>query len=386
MAMSRPIYLDYAAATPVDPVVQAAMVPYAAERFYNPSASYKAARAVRADVEAARASLAAWLGVKAGEIIFTAGATESVNLALDGIMQAWPQARLAVGATEHAAVLAAADRYDHDLIAVDGNGLIDEAALRAAVTDTTVLVSIGYGNGMIGSLQPLKRLGQTIADIRAQRRASGNNRPLYFHTDATQAAAYLDLSVNRLSVDLLTVSAQKIYGPKQVALLYCRAGLALTPIVRGGGQERGLRAGTENVAGLIGFATAAALVKADRADRSRQVEAIRQAFEARLSRAFGDDILIIQPKQRLPHISHLSFAGLDAEMLLYMLDEQAIMVATGAACAANKQTESPTLLAIGLSPAHRQGSLRCSFSHLLTAELAEQAADTIIATVRKLQA
>ncbi|MBL8159153.1 cysteine desulfurase [Candidatus Saccharibacteria bacterium] len=380
--MNSSVYLDYAAATPVDARVIAAMQPYFSDAFYNPSASYKAARAVRADVEQARGMLADWLGAKAREVIVTAGATESANLALHGVMRAHPGASVAVGAIEHDAVLETARQYPHEIIPVDDSGAVGEQALRAAIRDDTVLVSIGYASGMLGTLQPIKRLGQLIAAVRTERREAGNTLPLYFYTDASQAAAYADMHVSRLGVDLMTVGAQKLYGPKQVGLLYVRTGTQLSVVMQGGGQESGLRSGTENVPGIIGFAEAVRLVRAERDERACHVGQLRALFEKRLQEALGDSCVFTTARQRIPHISHFVMPGIDAETLLFMLDERDIMVATGAACAANKQTASTVLLAIGLDEAHRQGSLRCSFSHLLTLEDVERAVKEIIGCVR----
>ncbi len=380
--MNGSVYLDYAAATPVDPQVATAMQPYLNDRFYNPSAAYKAAKSVRADFENARSTLAAWLGAKPSEIVMTAGATESANLAINGVMSAYPEGRIAVSAVEHAAVAQTARQHKHDIIAVDAHGAVSESALRAAVAEDTVLVCIAYADGMLGTLQPIKRLGQVIAELRQARQAHGNSLPLYFYSDASQAAAYCDMHVSRLGVDLLTLSAPKVFGPKQVGLLFVKTGVIVQPQTSGGGQERGLRSGTENVAGVIGFAEAARIVQHSREKRLRTVTELRDIFEQTISAALGDDVVLTAARQRVPHISHMSFKDVDGETLLFMLDERGIMVATGAACAANKQTASAVLLAIGMTESLRQGSIRCSFSHLLHRAQVLDAAQHIIECVQ----
>jgi cysteine desulfurase len=362
------IYLDYAAATPIDEQVLAAMMPYFREQFYNPSSPYLAGRQVHADVEAARVRVAHWLGAKPAEIIFTAGATESVNLAIHGIMRRFPEGKVLFGATEHDAVRTTAMQYAHDSIPVDRTGLLDQTKLAELIGDSTVLVSIGYANSEIGTIQPLHDIAAVIARAREMRRQQGNPLPLYLHTDASQAAGYLDLHVSRLGVDLLTLGAGKIYGPKQSGILFVSSKVALEPLVTGGGQESGLRSGTENVPGIIGLATALDIAQQNRKETAAKLAALRDELQRRLAAALPDMVINGNLKHRLPNILHVSFPGVDGERLLMQLDEQGIQVATGSACAANKQTGSKVLEAIGLDETLRQGSLRVSVGKSVTAE------------------
>ncbi|HEX6461708.1 MAG TPA: cysteine desulfurase family protein [Candidatus Saccharimonadales bacterium] len=383
--MKRQIYLDSAAATPLDERVFNVMRPFLFKQFYNPSSAYLAAREVRAAYEEARRTLAHYLGAKAGELILTAGATESSNIAIHGTLRGFSGAHIAVSAIEHQAVLEAAKQYDHTLIMPEPTGRITPEALRAAITDKTVLVSVGYINSEIGTLQSLRKLTAVVRQVREARRKSGNLRPLYFHTDASQAAGCADLHAAQLGVDLLTLSASKIYGPKQVGLLYAKTGLQLQPFMHGGGQEAGVRSGTENVAGVVGFSKALSLAQADRHGRTEKLAKLRDTFERTVLRAIPEAIVNGDLRSRAPHISHLSFASIDAETLLFMLDERGIMVATGAACAANKGTASHVLVALGLAEAMVQGSVRCSFSHTLSEADVRAAAEAIIACVQQLR-
>src|SRR5258708_25432177 len=229
--MAKPIYLDYAAATPIDARFIKAMQPFLVDQFYNPSSSYLAAKQVKQSLADARARVAHWLGAKPAEVIFTAGATESINLAVQGVMRQWPDAKALVSSIEHPAVLAAAGQFNHSLLPVDKNGTLSTEAFKKALTGQVVLVSIGYANNEIGTIQPLREIAQIMDETRRLRKLKNNPLPLYLHTDASQAACYLDLHANRLGVDLLTLNAGKIYGPKQTGVLYVKTGVQLKPLI-----------------------------------------------------------------------------------------------------------------------------------------------------------
>jgi cysteine desulfurase len=359
------IYLDYAAATPLDPQVQAAMQPYWQEKFYNPSANYLAGRAVAADIATVRASVARQLGAKPSEIIFTAGGTESDNLAIDGVMQLHPKANLLVSAVEHEAVLQAASTYQHQLIPVDAHGVVDLAALAKQIDDKTVLVSVMYANNEIGTVQPLRKVADLIQQVLAERQKTGNKLPLYFHADASQAANYLDIHVSRLGIDLMTLNGGKMYGPKQTGVLFVRAGLILRPQVRGGGQERGLRSGTENVAGVIGLAKALEVAQSMRTEESKRLQALRLLFVSQLTAAVPG-VVTNGSKHCLPNIVHVTVSGTDNERLMMELDEQGIICAVGSACSASSDEPSHVLTAIGLSDTDAQSSLRFSLGRQTT--------------------
>lgn len=370
------IYLDHAAATPLDPVVLAAMQPYFSEMFYNPSSPYAPAIAVRRDYDNAKSRIAAILGAQAGEITMTAGATESVNLAF-----AAGSGHVIATTIEHQAVLAAAARYDHTLVAVDQHGRVDPNAVKQAIRPDTWLISIGLANNEIGTVQPLAKIAEIIREVRAERLESGNHVPLYLHSDASQGVGQIDVNVARLGVDLLTINAAKIYGPKQVGLLYAARSVELQPQIVGGGQEQGRRSGTENVAGVIGMATALERADAARKTEVRRLAELRDDLERRLVAAFPDAVISGHKKHRLAGHLHISFPNVDAERLVFALEARDVLVATGSACAANKGTRSHVLTAIGLAPEVADGSLRLTLGKATDAQAIETAAEYIIAAV-----
>jgi cysteine desulfurase len=381
----QPIYVDYAAATPVDERVLAAMQPFWRDQFYNPSSSTLAAKKVKQAVEESRSRVAHWLGAKPAEIIFTAGATESINLAINGIMRNYPQGEVIALATEHDAVRATMSQYAHRFIPVKPDGMCDMDVLKKNISDTTVLVSIGYANNEIGTVQNLKDAAAVITELRRLRQLKNNALPLYLHTDASQAAAYLDLHASRLGVDLLTLNGGKMYGPKQTGVLWVKAGVTLYPHTYGGGQERALRSGTENVPGIIGLATALDIAQSERREELPRITALRDELQRRLSEAFPDMIINGNLKKRLPNNLHVSWSGVDGERLLMLLDERGVMASTGAACAANKNTKSQVLEAIGCDEATAQGSLRLTLGRFTTPEQIKQLAEVIITAVRDTQ-
>ncbi|HVW23216.1 MAG TPA: cysteine desulfurase family protein [Candidatus Saccharimonadales bacterium] len=355
---SKQIYLDHAAATPLDPSVLAAMQPYWQTEFYNPSATYLPAVQVRQALHTARSNVAQLLGARPAEIIFTAGGTEANNLAIHGVMRQFPDANLAVSVVEHESVLKPAGRYDCRQVAVSTDGRLNLDDLRANIDDQTVLVSVMYANNEVGTVQPLNDVGRLVADLRRERLAKGNQLPLYLHSDACQAANYLDLHVARLGVDLLTLNGGKIYGPKQSGALYVRAGVKVLPLIDGGGQEQGLRSGTENVAAAAGFAAAMQLAHDQRGDESRRLAGLQQQFIKLLAEQLPDAVINGSLKHRLPNNIHLTLPGQDNERVLFKLDEMGILAAAGSACSASDEEPSHVLKALGLSDAEAQASLR----------------------------
>ena len=381
MTADEPIYLDYAAATPVDERVLNTMLPYFSQRFDNPSASYTPARRVRADVEDARVRIAHLMGTKPANIIFTAGATEANNLALAAVAS---DAHVIASAIEHESVRACVlARKEGTLLPVDAQGFVSAEVLREAIRPDTELVSIAYANGEIGTIQPLRELAQVVADERARRLAMGEGRPIYLHTDASQAATLKTLNVSALGADLLTVSAAKMYGPKQVGLLWMRSGIELHPLVRGGGQEAGVRSGTENVPGIIGFARAFELARELREEEAKRLRDMRNLLQEQLTGAFSDAVITgpTRDAQRLDNLLHVSFPGLLARRLVILLDQRGVYVGTGSACAASKMTVSPVLEAIDAAPEVAESSLRITLGRETTREQVERAAQVIIDVV-----
>lgn len=379
--MSTPIYLDYAAATPLDERVFAAMRPFYVANFYNPSAAYMAGRAVRNALDEARHALAAEIGAKRDEIVLTAGATESINLAFRGLLE--PNDHLVIGATEHPAVRNIAMQYRYSEAGSDKHGVITAEAVQAAITDETKLVSVTAADSELGTIQQLSKVGEVIQTIREDRRLRGITTPLYFHSDASQAAGVIDLHVSRLGVDLLTLNAAKCYGPKQVGLLWVASYISLKPLIYGGGQERGLRAGTENVAGAVGFALSLHIAQKQRHSESKRLQTLRDRLQEKLTSAIPELIVNGSEKKRLPGHLNISLGGLDAERVVFNLDSRGIMVATGAACAANKGTRSQVLVATGMSDSQADGSLRFSLGRNTTDAEIEYAMVHIIESINE---
>ncbi|HEX7484152.1 MAG TPA: cysteine desulfurase family protein [Candidatus Saccharimonadales bacterium] len=372
------LYLDHAAATPMDERVLRAMQPYFTELFFNPSSPYAAALQVRRDYEAAKQVIASRIGGKGDELVMTAGATESINLAFNSI-----GGHVVTATIEHHAVLAAAKRYEHTIVDSDERGVVTAAAIQAAIRSDTHLISIALANNELGTVQPLREIASVIQAEREKRRIAGDTAPIYLHTDASQGAGQLDIHVARLGVDLLTLNAGKVYGPKQVGLLWASSHVRLNPQIVGGGQERGIRSGTENVAGVVGFAKAMELADDHRKYESERLRKLRDDLQTKLTNVFDDAVVSGSQKRRLPSHLHISFPGLDAERLVFALEMRGVMVATGSACAANKGTRSHVLTAINLAPEVADGSLRLTLGHLSNDETIAKAGDIIIEEITR---
>lgn len=370
---SEIIYLDHAAATPMDDRVLKAMQPYFTDLFYNPSSPYAPALSVRRDYEAAKDTIARAIGGRADELVITAGATESVNLAF-----ASSSGHVVTSNIEHHAVLAAARSRDHTFVAADERGIVPAETIKQTIRPETQLVSIALANNELGTVQPLRDIATVVKAERDRRLSEGDMTPIYLHCDASQGVGQLDIHVARLGVDLLTLNAGKIYGPKQVGALWAHAQVRLIPQIVGGGQERGLRSGTENVAGAIGFAKAMQLAVDKRKSEAERLRKLRDDLQARLRAAFPEAILSGHQKRRLPGHLHISFPNIDAERLVFALEARGVLVATGSACAANKGTRSHVLTAIGLAPEIADGSLRLTLGRLSTEENILKAAEIII--------
>ncbi len=371
------IYLDHAAATPLDPAVLVAMQPYFSEKFYNPSSPYAPAVAVRRDYEAAKQVIASTIGATADELIMTAGATESINLAFGSA-----NGHVVVPVIEHHAVLAAAKQHDHTLVNCDERGRVFPTDIQLAIRPDTVLVSVALANNELGTIQPLRDIAEIIKQEREKRLVAGNTTPIYLHSDASQGVGQLDVNTARLGVDMLTINAAKIYGPKQMGLLWTSRNVTVVPQIVGGGQERGLRSGTENVAGTIGFARAIELADKHRKSESERLRNLRDSLEQRLIEVFPDAVVSGHKKHRLAGHLHISWPGIDAERLVFGLETRGVLVATGSACAANKGTRSHVLTAIGLDDQTADGSLRLSLGKLSNEDNTKQALDAIVATVQ----
>ncbi len=357
------VYLDHAATTPARPETIAAMVPLLGDGGYNPSSMHAEGRAARAALDAARESVARSINAKPREIVFTGGGSESIALAVLGAARAGAaRGRHAVtGVTEHHAVLHAFDvladeGWDVTRLSVDAHGRIDPAAFAAALRPDTVLASVMLANNEIGTLAP-------IAELAASARRAG----VIFHTDAVQAPALLEVDVAGLGVDLLSISGHKFYGPKGVGALYVRSGTALAPLIVGGGQEHGMRAGTENVAGIAGLAAALALARSERPAQAPRLAALRDRLEnGVLARVSGVRINAAQAP-RLPNLSSVAFAAVDAPTLLIALDLAGVAASAGSACAAGSVEPSHVVAALGMPREFVPGVVRFSLGRASTA-------------------
>ncbi|MFJ2240441.1 cysteine desulfurase family protein [Streptomyces sp. NPDC087859] len=359
-----PVYLDYNATTPVDPRVAAAMWPYLTDFFGNPSSSHPYADTPRRGLAGARAQVADLLGAGPGEIVFTGSGSEADLLALRGAVLASgrPHPQVITQATEHPAVLEACRALERlhgarvTVLPVDGNGLVAPAALAAALTEDTVLVSVMAANNETGALQPITELA-----------ALTHERGALFHCDAAQAVGKIPLDVGELGVDLLTVVGHKMYAPKGAAALYVRDGVRLEPVVYGGGQERGLRAGTENVALAVALGTAAQLAAGELADGApARIAALRDDLHQRLTAAVPGRVHLNGPgKNRLPNTLNVSIDGVLGHQLLAAAPE--VAASTGSACHSGTHTPSPVLTAMGLEQERALSALRLSLGRWTTA-------------------
>lgn len=356
------IYLDYAATTPLDPQVLKAMMPYLKHDFGNPSSIYGIGQKASGAIGEARKIAADFLGCSSQEIVFTGSATEANNLAIFGVLKAAKIAKPHIITTqiEHHAVLEPCRELERQglieatYLPVDKEGLVQPTEVQKAIKPNTVLVSIIYANNEIGTIQPIAEIGKLIGRI-------------YFHTDAVQAANYLDCDVKKLGVDLLTLSSHKIYGPKGVGLLFIKQGTPIKPLVYGGGQEAGLRSGTENVAGIVGLGQAL-----------KEIQSPRHKIENIKIRQFRDklikSILKIIPAaklngssvHRLPNNINISFQGAEGEAIVIALDQKGIATSTGSACSSKSLEPSHILLALGLSEKEAHGSLRITLGRYTT--------------------
>ncbi len=367
----KTIYLDHAAATPLDPSVLKQMMPFLSDQFYNPSATYLAAKKIRNDTEEARARVAKVLAVRPREIIFTAGATEANNIVIHGVMARYPEAKVLVSAIEHDSVLEAAKQYDHAIIPVDQKGMLDLKELRALLTDEVALVSVMYANNEIGTIQNLSAIATIIAEVKVERQKNDIQLPLYLHSDGAQAPNVLPLLVKNMGVDMLSLNGGKIYGPKQSGALYIATGIELTPLLYGGGQEYGLRSGTENVASIIGFSAALEKASKKRAGESKRLEMLQQYFVQQLT-THVPEAEITTRSNNLHNLVHITISGTDNERIMMELDEAGIQCAVGSACSASSDEPSHVLKAIGMSEQQAQTSLRFTMGRDTTEEMITQ--------------
>jgi cysteine desulfurase len=362
--MSERIYFDHAATTPLDPRVREAMLPYLDESFGNPSSLHWAGREAHAAVDEARAEVAHLIGARPSEIVFTASGSEADNLALRGVLER-EGGHVIVSAFEHPAIIEtckylATRGVQVTQLPVGSDGIVQPDSLVKALRPDTRLVSVMTANNVVGTIQPVTELARLTKEHGA-----------LFHTDAVQAAGKLRLDVGRMNADLLSLSAHKFHGPKGLGALYVRAGVELTPIVFGGGQERGLRSATENVAGIVGFGRAASIAREEMGDETVRLVALRDRIVAAITETIANAYFIGHPYLRLPGHLCLGFAGQEGEAvrLLLELDERGFAVSSGSACSSSHVGEpSYVLTSMGLDQIRARGSLRITLGRFTTAE------------------
>lgn len=357
------IYLDHAATTPMRPEVSAVMRPYFSERFGNPSSLHSYGLEARAAIERAREQTAQAIGASASEIVFTSGGTEADNMALRGVLRTASGGKdhVITSAIEHPAVFETCkfiERLGHEVtyLPVNRDGRVDPGDVEAAIRDNTRLISIMHANNEIGSIQPIAEIGEIAAP-----------HGISVHTDAVQSVGKIPVNVDDLNVHLLSVSSHKIYGPKGVGCLYVRKGTKLTPLIFGGGHERGLRSGTENVSGIVGFGEAMRLAIKDFED-NRRLEKLRDALIDYVLKEIPHTRLNGGKQHRLPNNVNFSFSFIEGESLVLRLNAKGVAGSTGSACSSKKLEPSHVLLAIGLDPVDAHGSLRLTLGRGTTEE------------------
>ncbi len=376
------IYCDHAATTPVDPAVVEAMKPYFHDIYGNPSSIHTAGQEAKQAMEHARGTIAASINADPEEIIFTSGGTESNNTVFKGLAFAKRRTgnHIIVSAIEHHSVTETCAFLEEQgfrvsRVTVDGTGFVDPAAVEAAITGETILVSVMHANNEIGTIQP-------IADIARIAR----NRGIHYHTDAVQTYGHIPLDVRGLGVHMLSASAHKLNGPKGVGFLYKRKGVNLTPLLHGGDQERRRRASTENVPGIVGFGKAAELAHASIGEESERLTILRDRLIESLLDRIPNTRLNGHPVMRLPANVNLSFEFIEGESLVLLLDRMGIACSTGSACSSSSLEPSHVLLAIGLPHEIAHGSVRFSLGKETTGEDIDYIVDTVPGIVQKLRA
>lgn len=343
------VYLDYASTTPVDPGVVRAMKPFVETDFYNPSSIYADGVRMKQAIADARKRIASLMNVQADEIIFTGSGTESNNLALFGVINAYKgkgAPHIVTSTIEHPSILEACKALEKigvkvTYVAPGADGVVDAHKIKAAITSKTVLVSLMYVNNEIGTIQPVGAVGRVVREVR------GEKAYPYFHVDASQAGNYLSIHAGQLGADLVTLDATKVYGPRGVGLLCVRKSVELEPMLYGGGQENGMRAGTENTAGIVGFATALELAQSIREQEGERLFTLREFLISELKERFLGVIIHGDQGLRVPNIVNVCFPGLDSEFAVIKLDHVGIMVSSASACASNaEENYSATVAAL----------------------------------------
>lgn len=385
----KKIYLDHAATTPLNPQVREVMLPYLNEKYGNPSSFHSVGKEVKDDLDTARENIGKILNVRPDEILFMSGGTESDNLAILGFarMNKKHGNHIITTMIEHHAVLEAVtflekkEGFEVTYLEPDRDGLITVKQVQDAIRPETILVSIMYANNEIGTIEPISLIGNMIQKHRQENKKAF---PV-FHTDACQAAGYLDLDIERIHADMLTLNGSKVYGPKGVGLLYVKRGIKLQPLQFGGAQEKGIRPGTENIPGIIGLAKALELVQKDRAHESERLIKLRDRLIQGLEKSVSKIRLNGHRELRLSNNVNISFMDIEGEALLLYLDEAGIYASTGSACTSASLDPSHVILALGFPYEVAHGSLRFSLGKSTTEEDIDYVLEVLPPLVEKLR-
>ncbi|MEW6201353.1 MAG: cysteine desulfurase NifS [bacterium] len=360
----RLIYMDHAGTTPMHPEVFETMSPYFIERFGNPSSIHTVGREAKGAIEDARAQVAALIGARPEEIIFTSGGTEADNMAIQGCAAANEKKgkHLITSAIEHHAVLDTCEflakrGWDLTVLPVDSMGMVDLDDVRKAIRKDTLLITIMHGNNEIGTIEYVEEIGKIARE-----------HGIYFHTDTVQTAGIIPIDVGKMNIDMLAISAHKMYGPKGIGALYVRSGVRVAPLVYGGGQERKRRSGTENIPGIVGFGKAVELAMKERAQREAHLITLRDRLIEGIFSTIDDVILNGHPTQRLPNNVNVCIKYIEGESMLLMLDMLGIAASSGSACTSGSLDPSHVLLAIGIPAEIAHGSLRFTLGRMNTAD------------------
>lgn len=379
--MSDVIYLDHAATTPIDEEVLNAMLPYFKDKFGSASTLYSIGRETRETVEEAREKVADLIGAQPEEVYFTSGGTESDNWAVFGVTAAKASKgkHIITSKIEHHAILEPCHTLEKQgwaltVMDVDSNGLVSVNALKDAITDETVLITVMHANNEIGTIEPVEEIG-----------AIARERKIHFHTDTVQTIGHIPVNVNDIGCDSLAISAHKIYGPKGIGAMYIRKGARVERFMRGGGQENNRRAGTHNVAGIVGLGKAAELAKIRMAEETRQTLELRGALIAGIESRMQDVKLNGDRTKRLPNNVNFSFMGIEGESMILLMDMNGICVSSGSACTSGSLDPSHVLMALGMKHEQAHGSLRMTLGKDNTMPQIEKVLDTLPGIVQRLR-
>ena len=373
------IYLDNAASTKIHDDVLDSMIPYLKEQYGNPSSIHRYGRLTRKAIEKARKQIAFLINADPSEILITSGGTESNNTALNGIAMKKPSSHIITSSIEHDAILEPCKKlskngFDVDYVSVDNFGMVDPANIENKITEKTSIVSIMFGNNEVGTIQPISKIAKIC-----------NSHNVVFHTDAVQAIGKIPIDVKELGVDLLSISSHKLYGPKGIGALYIKNGIDIDPVILGGGQEDGLRSGTENVANIVGFGKACEIAKERFVENTSHMNKLRTSLIEKIHNEIPKVTLNGHPQSRLPNNVHFTFLGINGEDLIIKLDEYGIAASTGSACSVNTQKASHVLESMGFSLEQITGSLRLTVGIFNDEKEITQTVDTLKKIIQELR-